>query len=429
MLKSSAIYWLGSIAVLLLLNACTGCKDHNWALGFDYEGEEPYDISGLVYMLQQREEGVSFIKDSLQTLEDELYGEDENYIYVGRSMFLSEADFSTLLTFVERGNKAFVFVEGLPEELQYHLFSSDCFYGIDPGQVYYYDDVHYMVDSVRFDLINEELLPGGMKTCHIEGYKPSRRRWRSINPNAFCDQGYGTEELGTVTPSGEVNFMRRQYGDGEIYVHVEPLLFTNYYLWDSTRTSYAEAALSYANPGKFYWDEASRSYRPPPQPKNPYQADGGRQLLTDNHAFSYVLSQPGLTFAWYAFLIGLFLFLLFRAKRRQRVIPMIHSKQNSSLQYVDTLARLNQQNGSHYQLAKREVMLLRHFLNERFQVRWGEGKPPPEGLAQRIGLRPEELKPALDQIAYIKDRNYLDQKELNTFYESLQPIYGLTTKT
>ncbi|MEM8583679.1 MAG: DUF4350 domain-containing protein [Bacteroidota bacterium] len=420
------VCWL---AVLLLASACGGCREHNWNLSFDYEGDEPYDLSGLVYLLKEREAGLEFVQDSLQTLDELEYGTGENYIYVGRSMFLNEADFTTLLNFVEQGNKAFVFVEGLPEELQYHLFSSDCFYGIDPSQVYYYDDVHNLMDTVTFDLVNKNLLPVGLSTTHIEDYEPSRRSWRAINPMAFCDRAYGTQKLGTVTPSGEANYMRRKYGDGEIYVHVEPLLFTNYYLWDSTRTKYAEAALSYANPGKFYWDEASRSYRPPPNPRNPYEADGGRQLLTDNHAFSYVLSQPGLTFGWYAFLLGLLLFLIFRAKRRQRVIPLLHPKQNSSLQYVDTLARLNQQNGNHYQLAKRELKLLRHFLQEHFQVRWREGKPPPQDLASRIGLPQTQIEQALVQIEQVQRQKYLDQDGLMAFYQSLQPIYRLVGKS
>ncbi|MEL6393381.1 MAG: DUF4350 domain-containing protein, partial [Bacteroidota bacterium] len=314
--------WAG---ILLLLGSCGGCRQHDWNIGFDFEGDEPYDLSGLAYVLKERDAGLTFIQDSLQSLAEEDYGTEENYIYVGRSMFLSEEDFSTLLDFVEVGNKAFLFVEGLPEELQYHMFSSDCFYGIDPSQVYFYDDIHMNIDSVSFDLVNSSLLPEGLFTTHIVDYEPSRRRWRAINPMAFCDQAYGTQRLGTVTPSGEANYVRRKYGDGEIYVHVEPLLFTNYYLWDSTRTQYAEAALSYAHSGKFYWDEASRSYRPPPQPRNPYDPDGGRQLLTDNHAFSYVLSQPGLTFGWYTFLLGLLLFLIFRAKRKQRVIPLLYS--------------------------------------------------------------------------------------------------------
>jgi len=71
------------------------------------------------------------------------------------------------------------------------------------------------------------------------------------------------------------------------------------------------------------------------------------------------------------------------------------------------------------------VKLLRHFIQEHFQVRWRDGKPPPEDLAARIGLSPEELQPALDQIAKIQKQRYLDQDELNTFYQSLQPIYRL----
>ncbi|MEM7571406.1 MAG: DUF4350 domain-containing protein [Bacteroidota bacterium] len=411
-----------SIGTLILISSCGGCGSHSWRESYRYQYKEPYDLYALHELLAARPAGLEVINDSLQTIADLEPDGNDNYIYVGRSMFLDEDDVTALLKFVGVGNNAFLFLEAIPEDLQYHLFSSDCFYSLGAQQLYNDPAAYRLRDSVDFNLSESSLLPDGLRTCHIYKYKASRRNWRSFNYQALCDEAYGTESLGYIDPGG-TNFVRHAYGKGEIFVHIEPILFTNYYLVDSSRYRYAEGVLSYANPGTFYWDEYSRSYRPPPRQRDPYAPDGGRQLLGGNHTLSYILEQPALSFAWYLLLFGLLLFLLFRAKRTQRIIPIKHPKENASLQYVDTIARLSLQNANHAQLARRELKVLRHFLQERFQIRWREGQAPPPDLSERTGLDANVIDEALTQIRFVEQRTYLEPGDLGRFYQSIRPIY------
>ena len=421
MVKGSLQFSLAA-AILILLSSCGGCGSHSWREAYRFQQKEPYDLYALHELLAARPAGLELINDSLQTIAELEPDGNDNYIYVGRSMYLDEDDVTALLDFVSAGNNAFLFLEAIPEDLQYHLFSSDCFYGLGYDQLYNDPSTYRLQDSVSFTLAESDLLSDGLRTCHISNYKPSRRDWRSFSYQALCDEAYGTESLGFIEPGG-TNFIRHNYGKGGIYVHIEPILFTNYYLVDSSRHQYAEAVLSYANPGTFYWDEYSRSYRPPPRQQDPYAPDGGRQLLGENHTLSYMLDQPALAFAWYLLLFGLLLFLLFRAKRKQRVIPIKHPKENASLQYVDTIARLSLQNGNHAQLARRELKVLRHFLQERFQIRWREGQPPPPDLIERTGLDAQLIEEALTQIRFVEQRSYLESGDLGRFYQSIRPIY------
>jgi hypothetical protein len=67
--------------------------------------------------------------------------------------------------------------------------------------------------------------------------------------------------------------------------------------------------------------------------------------------------------------------------------------------------------------------MLRHHLNERFKVRWTEGKLPPTDLSERTGLTPETIKRALFHIHKAQNTDWLEPKDLTDFYQAIQPLY------
>ncbi|MEL6141229.1 MAG: DUF4350 domain-containing protein [Bacteroidota bacterium] len=346
-------------------------------------------------------------------------------VFVGQNMFLDEADVTALLNFVEQGNNAFIASKWIPEDLSYHFFGPDCYYYTNDG---YYNDVEtFYEDTISLYLENPRLLPSNpAELSFVYRFEPTNHPWNYVDSARICDPEYGVEVLGTLD-SGRNNFLRLEWGNGYFYLHTNPELFTNYFLADSSRYDYPRAVFSYLTPGTVYWDEYSRTYRPPPRQNNrtPYNPNGGRELLSDNHALRYILDQPALAFAWFLLLISAFLYIVFRGKRRQRIIPVRPPKENTSKQFVDTIARLTQQHGDHARLAKREIKVLRHHLNERFQLRWREGHPPPDDLALRTGLAAENVDHALAQIKFVEQRQYMEEGDLMRFYRAVQPFYEL----
>jgi hypothetical protein len=45
----------------------------------------------------------------------------------------------------------------------------------------------------------------------------------------------------------------------------------------------------------------------------------------------FILNNPPLRYAWYLLLLGLLIFVLFNAKRKQRIVPVIEPLKNTSL--------------------------------------------------------------------------------------------------
>lgn len=61
----------------------------------------------------------------------------------------------------------------------------------------------------------------------------------------------------------------------------------------------------------------------------------------EEHPLTYILKQPALAWAWYI-LVGMAgAWLFFRGKRRQQIIPVLPKNENSSYQFIDTIANLH----------------------------------------------------------------------------------------
>ncbi len=413
--------WLFGLLLLL-----SGCNQFSWIESYRYNKKQPYDLYALYELLASRPAGLQMNKDTLGSLlKDSL--QQANFIYVGSSIYLDEADVSALLNFVHYGNSAFLCVKAIPEDLRYHLFGPDCFYLMDQAYFSGIDDVYE--DTARFFIDYPGLLPDtGFVTDFKYRFRTTKHNWTYIDSAMLCDPYYGLTTLGSIE-NGGFNMLQLSWGDGYLYLHTSPELFTNYYLSDSSRQAYATAALRYLADGPVFWNEYGRSRKPPPSGKGPgYEPGSGRRLLSDNHSLGYILEQPALGLAWYLFVGAAILYVLFRAKRRQRAIPIIQPPKNETLAHVDTVASLAIHHGQHLKLARQELRSLRHHLLERYQIRWLEGQAPPADLAQRSGLSQLRVNKAAIKAKTIENAKQLDAEELRDCYRVLQALYQTPSK-
>jgi len=425
MFSSRGTSWLFYTCVVIFTSGCSGCWT-NWRESYRYDEKQPFDTYALYELLEARPEGLVFTEDSLSVLTT---GDapGANYIFVGNYAYYTDQSVTQLLDFVERGNNAFIAAYELPEDLATHLFGNDCYYS-------FYDDNERM-GSLSLDTVSLHLIPGdeAFKLYNVYDYEARMRSTRYINAGLLCDEALDNEIIGTMEDYN-ANFIRLNWGEGNFYFHANPIFFTNYYLVDSLQYKYAEASLaSTLGEGPVYWDEASRV--PPTvarqrnQQRNRNQGgggyNGGRNLLSGNEALSYIQEQGPLALAWYTLILATLLYVVFRGKRRQRIIPVINRRENSSKRFIDTISRLVYQKGHHLALARQELASLRYHLQDRFGVRWKDNEPPPENLAELIGADEQITNRALIEIRIVQGRNQLTDGELMRFYRSIEPLYRL----
>lgn len=418
--------WLFYVCVVVFTSGCSGCWT-NWRESYRYDEKQPFDIYALYELLEARPEGLNILEDSLTVLTTALTNKSSNYVFVGNYAHYTNKSVTALLDFVERGNTAFIAAYELPEDLATHLFGNDCYYS-------FYDNDERMgslyLDTVGLQLVLDDEY---FELYNIYNYEPQKRSTRYINAGLLCDEALDNEIIGTMEEYN-ANFMRLNWGKGNFYFHANPIFFTNYYLVDSLHYEYAEACLaSTLKEGPVYWDETSRVPPTVARQRNQQRArnqsgggyNGGRNLLSGNEALSYIQEQGPLALAWYTLIIAALLYVIFKGKRRQRIIPIINRRENASKRFIDTISRLVYQKGHHLALARQELASLRYHLQDRFGVRWKDNDPPPENLAELIGADEKIAKRALIEIRIVQGRNHLTDGELMRFYRSIEPLYRL----
>lgn len=123
---------------------------------------------------------------------------------------------------------------------------------------------------------------------------------------------------------GEPVFIRLSYGRGYFYLHSLPSAFTNIYQLRNDKYDFAYRCLSYLSPNNhILWDE--------------YQKQG---LVGETSIFRVLLNNDALRISLYLTVLGFLLFMIFRAKRIQRIIPIIKPPVNSSIEFLDTISNL-----------------------------------------------------------------------------------------
>ncbi len=410
----------------LALLVCSACPRVDWKETYRYNRKDPFDLYALHQLLNGRAEGLVRLEDSSDLARlDTVTG--TNYLFVGNHPHYEAAAVTRLLDYVERGNTAFLAARVVPEDLAYHLFGDACYYEAFAESALTGPDDRF--PTIQADSLIAYRYPSGdsFHLVNVRYWEPALVYLNVINDRLLCDPTLDQQVLGSLDTNG-VNFVRLGWGKGNFYFHANPVFFTNWFLVDSLQYRYAEAALSVIADGPVYWDEHHRRYRQPPRgsppPTDTRTYTGGRNLLTGNQTLLYLQQHRGLALAWYTLLAGVVLFVVFRGRRRQRIIPVIAPRENSSRRLISSISHLLYKKGNHGALARRELSSLRGHLSHRFGIRWVEGHPPPGNLAERTGLPPEVVDEALARIRLVSTEESLTDDELLRFYRAIEPFYG-----
>ncbi|WP_343614324.1 DUF4350 domain-containing protein [Flavobacterium sp.] len=136
-----------------------------------------------------------------------------------------------------------------------------------------------------------------------------------------------------------INFIKVPYKNGYFFLHTYPIAFTNYNLLKKDRYQYTEKALSYIPKGNILW-------------YTKVQSEEG----ISSSPMRYILSQPALKWAWYMFLIGMLIFMIFNAKRKQRIVPILQPLPNLTVDFTKTIGNLYYQEGDHANIIDKKII-------------------------------------------------------------------------
>lgn len=307
-----------------------------------------------------------------------------NYVFVCREFIADRNDLKQLLSYVRRGNNVLISAYDLPDTLGATLgFKADV---KDPTKA---------DSTLRQNFVNGQLIkPGGYNFFHDDGRNFLTIK-KSQNITVLCRNA-----------RREPVFIRVRYGQGQFLVHNLPLAFTNYYVLDSKTSDYTAKALSYLPALPTYWDE--------------YQKQG-RFDKEQQSIFRYVWSQPALNWAYYIVVFGLIFYAIFAGKRTQRVIPVIETPQNTSVDFVKTVGRLYFQQGDHDNVARKKIQYFLADLRERYGLNTNSlDREFAEVLANKSGISRDEADDLVRLLHNAQKSISLSEHDLLTLYAAIE---------
>ena len=175
----------------------------------------------------------------------------------------------------------------------------------------------------------------------------------------------------------KINFVEVPYGRGKFFLHLgPPIAFTNYFLKESQEVrSYAATVLSYLPK-----DRPTVWFVPSNQGKD---------------ELSFIMSQPQLRTAWHLMLVGFLLYLLFKGKRQQRIIPVIEKPKNTTIEFAQSISSLYYQERDATDMVRKKIT---YFLDQIRQRYYLDTQQINEDFATKLANKSGKDKDLVQQI-------------------------------
>lgn len=360
-------------------------KPLNWEPSLRKEDKIPFGSYLLFQMLPDLFPGQSVRTASRTIYEENLdTNSTANYVFVSQAFEPGSADVERLLDWVSRGNSAFIaatYFGDLGDTLKLELAY----------------DLQDFSDSFPVHLVNPALRAK-------ENYVFSR-----IHSSHYF-QGFDTLQsvvLG-VDHLKRPNFIKTKFGEGHFFLHALPLAFTNYHLLYRNNAEYLARSLSYLPVQPVIWDE--------------YYKPGVRKEQTT--PLRFFLQNESLRWAVYLTLVALVLFIVFEAKRRQRIIPVIPPLANTTLEFTETIGRLYFQHQDHKNIAEKRIAYLMDYIRSRFYLATDLRDPIfYQSLHQKTGMEKEDILRLFRLISRVQQQTMIAEVELLELNREIEHFY------
>ena len=202
------------------------------------------------------------------------------------------------------------------------------------------------------------------------------------------------------------------YGKGEVIFVSSPLLFTNYGMLEGNTFVYIFRLMSYLADLPVYRTEA--------------YVKTDAMLVAEQSPFREFIKRPPLRWALYLALLGVVLFMIFTARRRQRVIPIMSKPANRSLEFIQLIGTLYYQRKDHVDLVRKKFKLFAEELRKTAGVDISEVNTDDSEyllLAEKTGMNCDRLKKVIRQIRLVlHSEGNISVEEMRSLIDAMDTI-------
>ncbi|MDR2147279.1 MAG: hypothetical protein LBE91_12550 [Tannerella sp.] len=434
-MKGSQLYFiiLGAFVVLVFLFELAAPKKFVWTPTFDKNSREPFGSYVFDDVLSSSIPDYKIMDSTFfQILEADSTISNTAFLLTEDYLSFSETDIAYMQKLLENGNQIMLCSENLyfevndtvrvDSERDYYYYKPlnsfikendktrdsifmgkdttdfQDFYAVYPFTHQSYIEFLLWVDSISTDTTYYENDSIAIDTFSLGD-------WKKL--------AYYQADTLVRNKENKPQALRIPHGKGELFVVSTSLMFTNFGVLDGDNAEYVFRLLSYMK-GK---------------PLIRLEAYGDHDT-SPSTPLRYLLVTPPLRWAIYTVIVLLLLFMIFTAKRRQRVIPVVETPPNRALGFILLISNLSYQRHDNAEILKTKYSVFCSDVKRQTGIDLQDSRDDNNELtrlAEKIGLPEDEtaaLVKELRLIPYQYDMPDRQMKELMDKINRIRDVIG-----
>jgi len=308
------------------------------------------------------------------------------YIKINQNLDLDPISINELLNFTAIGNDLFLSTNRFPRILKDTLnFETENIFNLSGKATFSLANPRFKKDSVTIEKRTNSIY------------------FSRLDPQTSTVLGYQNNSNKSF-----INYVKIKYKKGNIYLHLQPIIFTNYNLLKTERNLYSAGVLSYIKNQLIFYDSA-----------NKIEKKLGMSPLR------FILSQAALKYAWYLLLITFLLFIIFNAKRKQRLIKIIIPNENTTLAFIKTISNLYYETKDHNNLIEKKIT---YFLEHLRRVYFIDTQLLNDNFVKILALKSgndiQITKNLVDYVVLLRAKQDCNENDLITLNKAIERFYN-----
>jgi hypothetical protein len=398
------LYLFGIFMIVIMVVEITRPQPINWKASYSSQDKIPFGMYILHQEIEELLEVSDFenVNESCYTYLLNTYLSDENhqkkaYFFVNNYLYFDDEETFALLDFVEAGHMAFLSAKHFSGKLRDTL-------KIETHTSYHYEEIaiktklysaSFSDDTTTFKRgVNQSYFThiDTLNTTALGYYLPTEKNFTTTYT-----------ESGEFTPEVALNYIKIPHGNGYFFIHTLPEAFTNYYLLNGNH-AYASRVLSHFDVEHLLWDDYKKS---------------GRKFIESPMRF--VLSETTLKWAYYITIVSLILFVLYKGKREQRIIPVREPLKNTTGEFTKTIGDLYFQHRDYSNLiAKKNSYFLERVRSQFYLNTTVLDETFAEKLAQKKGKSKEDVIKLVQLLRRMKEKTLHTEEDLISLNQEIE---------
>lgn len=284
-MKANLLWWIGLILIVVVLaiglgiNKANDLRDFDWTETYQVERKMPY---GMYLLFRQLKKSYSEVILSNGIPEESAFG--DVYLYINRYFQPDSIGTERLVNYIKDGGQALVVAEYIGTQLMDSLFQRS-------------------KQELRFYFETQ------MDTIVYVGAAIPIKYWEEgqIEPRGFVSfSSFEALNVLDQNQEGQPVFVKFNLGEGQVWIHTVPLIFTNVQFLEELVFDYVEWVFQFLSSGKLIWDIKNKS--------------GGlagevdqieEKTIVGNQPLRFILRQRSLATSFYLGVITAILYLIF----------------------------------------------------------------------------------------------------------------------